>query len=143
MTKDRIKHFDDVVMKTRVHGIPIATAMQIAAFVTAQNIGGITTSFFGLSVFSLIIIASLVYLVPVLLLDIVHFVLLLRAVKHAKNIESISTFKDNLRITHQLSDTKLTILHSVGGYLIYAFVFLGGLFFAFYGVNDILPLFQQ
>jgi len=138
MTKDRIKHFDDVVMKTRVQGIPIATAMQIAAFVTAASVGGITTGFFGLPVFSLIIIASLIYLLPVLLLDIFHFIMLLRAVDHAKSIEEKEPFKGKLQITTKLSSRSMSIFHSIGGYLIYAVVYLTGIYFAFFGANDIL-----
>ncbi|MDH5463586.1 MAG: hypothetical protein OEW49_04695 [Nitrosopumilus sp.] len=140
MAKDRIKHFDDIVMKTRVQGIPIATAMQIAAFVTASSVGHITTGFFNLPVFSLILISSIIYLVPVVLLDFFHFWLLLKAVSHAKDIESKPPFKGNLRITHVLSNNKYTALHSIGGYLIYSLVFGVGIYFAFFGAHDILSV---
>ncbi len=142
MTKDRIKHFDDVLMRTRVEGIPIATALQAAAFVTAKDVGYIQTKipFIGdpisLPVFSLIILASLAYLVPVLLLDILHFVLLKKAVEHAYDLEK--QLGNKIQITHKLTSFWLTLLHTVGAYLIYGMIFAAGIYFAFFGANEIL-----
>lgn len=128
MTKDRIKHFDDMVMKTRVQGLPIATAIQAIAFATLASVGKIQTTILDLPVFSLIIIAGLIYLVPVLLLDVLHLLLLRKAVMHAKNIEE-TYFKNTLSITRILSNRKLTILHIVGGLGIYSVVFASGIYF--------------
>ncbi len=139
MTKDRIKHFDDMVMKTRVQGLPIATAIQAIAFATLTSVGKIQTNVLGLPVFSLIIIAGLIYLIPVLLLDILHLALLTKAVKHAKLIED-NYFKDKLTITNVLSDKKLTVLHVVGGLGIYAVVFGAGLYFLFVAPQILLQL---
>jgi len=142
MTKDRIKHFDDVLMRTRVEGIPIATALQAAAFVTAKDVGYIQTKIpliFGtisLPVFSLIILASLAYLIPVLLLDILHFVLLKKAVEHAYDLEE--ELGNKIKITHKLTSFWLTLLHTVGAYLIYAVIFLAGIYFALFGADGIL-----
>lgn len=137
MTKDRIKHFDDMVMKTRVQGLPIATAIQAIAFASLASVGKIQTTILDLSVFSLIIIASLIYLVPVLLLDILHLILLSKAVKHAKNIEE-NFFKETISITRILSSRKLTALHVAGGIGIYAVVFGAGFYFL-YVAPQILP----
>jgi hypothetical protein len=140
MTKNRIKHFDDIVMKTRVQGIPIATAIQAAAFVSAASVGKIETTIFNyqISVFSIIILSSLTYLVPVLLLDIFHFKLLLKAVKHASKIEEEEPFKGKLEITHKLTSRGLSVLHSLGGYGTYFVIFLAGFYFAFIGSHDII-----
>jgi hypothetical protein len=140
MANDRVKYLDDTVMKTRTQGIPIATTIQVAAFTTlGAKIGDITIGQgiihifgFSLAVFQLIIGASLAYLVPVLLLDIMHYKLLLRAVDHTKVLES--HFKDKLLTTTKLTSSKLTLMHTVGAYLVYAFIFVFGILFSIYGV---------
>lgn len=140
ITKDRIKHFDDVIMKTRVQGLPIATTIQAAAFASLGSIGKISIQFagFDLHVFSLIIFAGLVYLVPILLLDLLHYKLLLKAVAHAKSIEERPQFVGKLEITHKLSSRGLSFLHAAGGYGVYIVVFASGIYFALIAVNDII-----
>ena len=130
MTKDRIKHFDDVVMRTRLQGLPIASAIQASAFITADTIGKIELNIFGATfpVFSVLVLAGLFYLVPVILLDVLHFSLLRKAVGHAISIEDHGIFKENLGITKALTSTRLTLLHSVGAYSIYALMILVGIF---------------
>jgi hypothetical protein len=107
-------------MRTRIQGLPIATSIQTAAFTTlGAKIGdttvGQTNVFsigdFHLAVFQLIVGAGLAYLILVLLLDILHYMLLIKAANHTKYIET-QYFKDKLSIT-----TKLTASHYTHLYL--------------------------
>lgn len=127
ITKDRIKHFDDILMRTRLQGIPIATALQAAAFITSGSIGKITVPVLGSDwpIFSLILLAGILYLIPVLLLDLFHFSLLIIAVNHAKKIEE-ENFNQKLGITRALTKRWLTILH-VLAYGVYLAIFVIGL----------------
>jgi len=67
VSKDRIKHFDDIIMRTRIGGLPIATGLQAAAFLTSNTIGKIQPEIFpfDITIFSLIMFASVLYLIPV------------------------------------------------------------------------------
>ncbi|MGI0013130.1 MAG: hypothetical protein ACREBU_06780 [Nitrososphaera sp.] len=135
MTKDRIKYFDDMVMKIRVGGLPIATGIQGAAFVVdPANIASKTIMILGneLTIFQLIILAGLIYLIPVAALDVLHFYLLLKSVGRALQIEKMKQFKDKLAITHKLSSNWLTLLHILGGYGIYGLIFYFGGYIAIY-----------
>jgi|RhiMetdeSRZDD1v2_1073273.scaffolds.fasta_scaffold2709233_1 hypothetical protein len=108
-------------MKTRLQGLPIATSIQAAAFTTlGAKIGDTTVGQtivsigdFNIAVFQLIIIAGLAYLIPVLLLDILHYMLLIKAADHTKHIET-NSFNGNLSITSTLTSRRLTNLHTVG-----------------------------
>jgi hypothetical protein len=140
MSNDRVKYLDDTVMRTRIQGLPIATSIQAAAFTTLgakigdTTVGQTMVSIGGLNlaVFQLIIGAGLAYLIPVLLLDVVHYWLLLKAVDHTTKVED-TYFKDKLSITGILTHRKYTLMHTVGAYLIYAFIFIFGILFALFG----------
>lgn len=137
MTKDRIKHFDDVIMRTRVGGLPIATGLQTVAFLTSDTIGKIHPDLipFNLSIFSLIMISSVFYIIPVFLFDILHFQLLVKAVRHAREIEASDHFKGKLQITTKLTSHKLTTLHRYAGYAIYIAIMVTGIIFAYIGLS--------
>lgn len=141
MTKDRIKHFDDVVMRTRLQGIPIATALQAAAVLTADTFEKIAVTIpylnFNIPLFSLIVLAGLVYLIPVIFLDWVHFILLMKAVKHALKIEAYPQFKNKLGITGALTSKSLTWLHKGGAIFAYLLIMTVGLIFVFSGPDII------
>lgn len=137
MSKDRIKHFDDVIMRTRITGLPIATGLQAAAFLTSDTIGKIHPPMLSpleIPIFSLIMIASVLYLIPVFLFDILHFTLLLKAVKHAKSIENQEVFRGKLEITTKLTSHRLTMIHKFAGYGIYLIIIGSGIFFAIMGL---------
>jgi len=129
MTKSRIQHFDDVVMRTRLQGIPIATALQGVAFITSDSIGKMNIPIFDQTwpVFSLIILAGMLYLIPVLFLDIFHFLLLLKAVKYAKKIEK-EKFENKLNITHAITSNWLTVLHLLAYGIYFAILAIGYIF---------------
>lgn len=134
MTKDRIKHFDDVTIRLRLQGIPIGTAIQaigLASFQYTQNI-----RVWGVTATSLIIALGSIYLIPIFLLDILHYKLMLISVEHAKQIESMSKYKGKLQITTKLTTPKLTLLHWICAMTVY----LGVIFFGFvlaYFVNSV------
>ncbi len=122
MTKDRIKHFDGTVIQLRIQGIPLATAILAAGFIAAPtlrstqiNVGG-----FHFSALSLVFLASALFLVPIALLDWLHYSLLLIAVRHAIEIENRAEFRDKLLITHKLTSPLLTSTHSIAAFVIYA-----------------------
>jgi len=130
MTKDRIKHFDDVVIRLRLQGIPIGTAIQaigIASFQYTQNV-----RFWNINATSFIILLGSLYLIPIFLLDILHYRLLLISVSHAKQIEAMPTYKDKLQITTKLTSPKLTRLHTICTILVYGFVIAFGFILAYY-----------
>jgi hypothetical protein len=140
MTKDRIKHFDDVVMRTRTQGLPLATIIQAAAFVTNQQIGSysvFTINGFVIHLFPLIMLAGLSYVISVLILDITHFKLLLKAVDHALTIEK-THFEGKLGITKALTTKSATWSHYIGAYLFYAVIIIFGSIFALLGPNGFL-----
>lgn len=131
MTKDRIKHFDDILMRTRTQGLPIAAIIQGIGFFTKDRIGDIQISFAGINttVFPMIILAGLLYLIPIVTLDILHFKLLLLSVDRAKEIEELPKFKNKLKITHVLTNRGLSILHATGAYAVYGLIFIFGILY--------------
>jgi hypothetical protein len=139
VANDRVKYLDDTVMRTRVQGIPIATSILAAAYATIGakigdiSIGQSMISIFGFdfSVFQLIIAAGLGYLIPVLLLDILHYRLLLLAKDYTIKLEE--SFDNKLHITSELSAPHLTHLHTIGGYSVYGLIFLFGFLFILFG----------
>ena len=137
MTKDRIKHFDDVVIRIRLNGIPIGTAIQAAGLASLKythtfKFGGI------ISPTSLIIAIGSIYLVPIFLLDMLHYDLLMKSVKHGMNIEDQPKYKGKLQITTKLTSDTLTKLHYYCAILVYAGSILGGLLVAF--IINTLPI---
>jgi len=119
ITKDRIKHFDDIVMRIRVHGIPISTAFLTIgwALISANP---------ELKWVRYVFLFASLYLLPIAFLDFFHYSLLLKAVKHAQYIEN-NYFEGKLQITTKLTSPILTILHTVFAILVYAIVIIAGI----------------
>lgn len=141
MTKDRIKHFDDVVIRIRLQGIPIATAIFAVGFASFQYTREIRLSI-GCSTINapaLIILLGSLYLIPIFALDLFHFRLLLISVEHARTIEQESKFKGRLQITTNLTSPKLTKLHTAVAVLLYLGVIIFGFILA-YVMNTMPPL---
>lgn len=129
MTKDRIKHFDDAVIRLRLQGIPIGTAIQaigLASFQYTQNI-----RIANVSATSFIVALGSIYLIPIFLLDMLHYKLLLIAVEHAQEIEAMPKYKGKLRITTKLTKPWLTKLHSACAMIVYLSVIAFGFIFAY------------
>jgi hypothetical protein len=118
MTKDRIKHFDDVIIRLRIQGIPIAAAIQAAGFASINYTKNVF--FLGCSLTSLILIFGSLYLLPILGLDLFHFRLLMISVNHAISIEQLPQFKNKLQITSKLTSPKLTKLHTILAAVLYS-----------------------
>lgn len=142
ITKDRIKHFDDVVIRLRLQGIPIATAilaMGLASFEYTHNI-----KFLGINTTSLIVALGALYLLPVFFLDMLHYKLLLISVKHGQLIEAIPKYKGKLQITTKLTSPKLTTVHTICAIVIYICIIVCGFVLAYY-INTLptnrLPIF--
>ena len=133
-TKDRIKHFDDTVIRLRLQGIPIGTAIQAVGLASFQYTQDITL--WGLSATSLIIALGSIYLIPIFLLDMLHYKLLLISVGHAKEIEAMPKYKGKLQITTKLTSHKLTLLHWACAIAVYLGVIALG-FIVAYLVNGI------
>ncbi|MCP8321727.1 MAG: hypothetical protein H3Z52_12435 [archaeon] len=125
MTKDRIKHFDDIVVRIRIQGIPIATAILAAGLISYQYTKEVI--FFGISAPALVVLAGTLYIIPILALDLFHFKLLMIAVEHGKYIENLPQFKGKLQITTKLTGRWLTIFHIVFAIAIYVVILVAGL----------------
>jgi len=119
VTKDRIKHFDNVVMTVRVHGIPISTAFLTIGWVLISNNPDLKW------VRYVFLFASL-YLIPIAFLDFLHYDLMLKSVKHAKKIEKTTPFNNTLKITTKLTSPVLTTFHTVSALLVYGIVIIAG-----------------
>jgi len=119
VTKDRIKHFDNVVMTIRVHGIPISTAFLTIGWVLISNNPDLKWIRY------VFLFASL-YLIPIAFLDFLHYDLMLKSVKHAKKIEKMAIFNNTLKITTKLTSPILTTFHTVSALLVYGIVIVAG-----------------
>lgn len=126
ITKDRIKHFNDVIIRLRMRGIPIAAAIQAAGLASIEYTKDLR--FFGWSLISLILIFGSLYLLPIIGLDLFHFRLLLLAVSHAKSIEQLPEYKNKLQITTKLTSPILTGVHVILAVILYGVVFIFGIF---------------
>lgn len=133
MTKDRISHFDDIVVKIRIEGAPIATAIYGIAALVVQYAEGLALSIGGIlvPVASVIFYFGALYIAAIALLDFVHFRLLLISTSHARLIESREPYRGKLQITTKLTSKKLTITHFLAMLLVYTFLAGVGVLAAF------------
>lgn len=136
MTKDRIKHFDDVCVRIRIGGVPIASAIIGAGLSSFEYTSRIsfTIGTYNINATSIVILFGTFYLLPIFALDMFHFYLLLVSVKHAREIEQREKFKNKLQITTKLTSPALTRIHTGIAVVIYVGIFLTGLALA-YAVN--------
>jgi len=136
MTKDRIKHFDDVVIRLRLGGVPIASAIISAGLASFQYTSRVLFNFFGYSISgtSIIILLGAAYILPICVLDVFHFKLLTIAVGHARNIEQQDRFKGRLQVTTKLTSPILTKIHLIVALTIYIAIFVTAIGLA-YAVN--------
>ena len=136
MTKDRIKHFDNVVIRLRLGGIPIASAIIGAGLASFQYTSKIIFQLlnFTVNATSIVILLGALYLIPVFALDIFHYHLLRISVEHAKQIEQQKKYKGKLQITTKLTSPVLTKFHTGATILIYGIVFTMALWLP-YAVN--------
>jgi len=118
MTKDRIKHFDDVVIRIRVQAIPISSVFFIAGW-------GLFREGFGWA--SWLFILAAIYILPIAVLDYFHYNLLVKAVRHAIDLEQ-NKFHNKLQITQKLTSRWLTFLHSFAALGIYSAIFIAALY---------------
>lgn len=133
VTKNRISHFNGNLIRLRIQGIPIATAIQAAAFIAFKDIPHIPFNFLGLqlpSAINLIFLSSALYLAPIMLLDFFYFRMLKLSVEHAIDIERIPSFYGKISITRTLTSKRLTLAHRIGAYTIYAVIILVGVYLA-------------
>src|SRR6266705_2721168 len=133
MTKDRIKHFDDMVIRIRTQGVPVATAIIAAAFIASSTLESVKVnlSLIKVSYLSLVIGSSALLVTAIGLLDLLHYNLLLLAVRHAWNLEELPEFVGRLRITHQLTSPLLTFAHSAAAAVIYVSIASAAIYLAF------------
>lgn len=136
MTKDRIKHFDDIVIRLRLGGIPIVSAIIGAGLASFQYTSKLLLHIndFAINATSIIILFGALYLLPIFALDLLHYRLLLISVNHARQIEQQEKFKGRLQITTKLTSPTLTNIHTMIAIVIYIIVFVTALALA-YAVN--------
>jgi len=133
MTKDRIKHFDDVVIRMRLQGIPIATAILAVGLASFPYTHPIKVSILHwvITATSVIIALGSIYLIPIFVLDALHYNLLLRSIEHAKQIEQLPKYKGKLQITTILTSPILTRLHTICAVAVYLGVIAFGFVLAY------------
>lgn len=114
MAKDRIKHFDDVVVRIRLQGIGIAAAIMSIGVASLEFTGVIRFAIGPVTLTGAAVIVFLgsLYLFPVLALDWLHYKLLILAVGRAIEIENDPTYQGKLLITHTLTSRRLTFFHN-------------------------------
>lgn len=130
MTKDRIRHFDDIIMRIRVQSLPISIGLFLFAFSSRSLTGVVKLYIWAIHVSSLALIFTGLYLIPIALLDFLHYRLLLKSVDHAKELEN-KYFEGNIEITNILTSPYLTHLHSCAVILFYC-VLIGLSFYLAY-----------
>ena len=115
MAKDRIKHFDDVVVRIRLQGLGIAATIMSIGAASLQFTGAVRFPLgpFTLAGSALIVLLGALYLIPVAALDWLHYQLLIRSVGRALEIERLPDYRGKLCITTELTSFKLTRLHNV------------------------------
>ena len=118
ITKDRIKHFDEIVMRIRVQDIPISSAFFIAGW-GLHNEGYQWAPW-------LFLLAS-VYILPIAAFDYFHYILLVKAVRHAIWLEQ-NKFDNKIQITQKLTSRWLSILHVGAAAGIYIVIFIASLY---------------
>ena len=129
--KKNIVHFDDIVIRMRLEGIPIAITVLTIGFAEFQYTRGIKV-FGSYPAAGFIPLFGAIYLFGIFLLDFLHFKLMLNAVNLAKEIESMPQFKGKLKITTRLTSPFYTIWHEIVVSIIYLAVIILELSFAWY-----------
>lgn len=137
MTKDRIAHFDDVVIRLRLEGIPIASAIIGAGLASFQYTSNIVFNIDKISInaTSIVILLGAIYLLPIFALDMFYYRLLMISVEHARQIEQ-EEYPGKLQITTKLTSPSLTTAHRVIAIIIYVGIFITALTLAF-AVNNL------
>ena len=136
-TKEETRHLHNSIMRLRLEGIPIGVGLQAVAF----GLGGAIVPYlmlFGIkiSVFSLIMFASISYLIPIFVLDLFHFYLLSKAVKHARCIENTNAFKNKILLTTKLTSKKYTMIHLIAGSAVFVVGISFGLSTGIYALDN-------
>jgi quinol-cytochrome oxidoreductase complex cytochrome b subunit len=133
MTKDRIKHFDDIVIRLRLEAVPIAIGIIGAGLTSFQYTSKVIFRInnISLNATSIVILMAALYIVPVCVLDLFHYHLLLIAVNHARSIEQQERFKGKLQITTKLTSPILTLIHLIFALAIYVMLFVASLVLAY------------
>ena len=119
MTKDRIKHFDTLLSSLRLQSIPLGTGvLTVGFYLISDNPSN--------SQYSYIFLFASILMVPFLIIDILHLIMLSQSVNHAIDIENKEPFKGHLTITTKLTSKRNTCLHYIGSLLIYAIIMGAG-----------------
>jgi hypothetical protein len=133
MTKDRIKHFDDIVIRLRLEGVPITSAIIGAGLASFQYTSKVVFRInnYAINATSIVILLGALYILPVCVLDLFHYHLLVIAVNHARSIEQQEKFQGRLQITTKLTSPTLTMIHRLVAMVIYITLFIAALILAY------------
>lgn len=124
MAKERINQFDQTVVRIRMTGIPIILVIIGVGLTIADTISGYTVPVLNCRGAALPFLFAAIYIVPVAVMDIVHYHMLLLAVEHAKSIEDSESFCGLLGLTKRLTTKRLNIFHFVAAMMIYILLFV-------------------
>ena len=133
MAKDRIKHFDDVVVRIRLQGLGIAATIMSIGAASLQFTGAVRISIgpYTVAGSAVIVLLGSFYLIPVAALDYFHYQLLIRSVGRALEIERLEPYSGKLCITTELTSVKLTRFHNAVLLAVYAVLAIFGVILFF------------
>jgi hypothetical protein len=120
VTKDRISHFDEIVIRLRLEGISLALLIIGIGFMIVQYAPTVHVTEIDFSAAGLVFIFASAYLIPIFFFDMFHYHLLIKSVEHSIWIEN-QIFPGRKSITQKLTSKFLTTIHSIlfiGLYLI-------------------------
>ena len=112
LTKDRISHFDEIVIRLRLEGISLALLIIGIGFMIVQYAPTVHVTEIDFSAAGLVFIFASAYLIPIFFFDMLHYHLLIQSVEHSISIEKM-IFSDRKSITQKLTSKFLTTIHSV------------------------------
>jgi len=124
MAKERINQFDQTVVRIRTTGIPIILVIIGVGLTIADRLTGVVVPVISCNGAALPFLFAACYILPVALLDLVHYHMLLLAVEHAKLIEDSESFRGLLGLTNRLTSKNLNVIHFLAAILIYILLFV-------------------
>ncbi|MDD1702869.1 MAG: hypothetical protein LUQ31_07835 [Methanoregula sp.] len=124
MAKERINQFDQTVVRIRMTGIPIILVIIGVGLTLADRLSGVTIPVFSCTGAAVPFLFAGLYILPVAMLDYVHYRMLQLAVEHAKSIENSDSFQGLLGLTNRLTTKQLNTGHFSAAMLFYALLFI-------------------
>jgi hypothetical protein len=117
MANDRIKYFNQMCFQLRERGFLVSGGIQAVALASINYTQNILIRNFSLT--SLILYFGVLYLIPIILLDMFYFHLLRESVSYAIRLED-TYFQSRLGLTSKLTSSGKTLWHGFASLFLYA-----------------------